>query len=252
MARSFCFLAAAAMLVGCAHPSGDVSRHLARSLGGGTQLIVIGEIHGTAEGPQLFADLVQTLAASRSPLNVGLELPGEVVAAPCDWNRPHPYWRRIRDGRTSRAMHRLFCHLKTLESSGGILLFDFADDAPPARGQPRYLAAVRRNVSNASPTLLLMGNYHARRADGSLVQALVEQGLAVLTLTMSSGRATAWTCDSSGSCAARPFNADFCPAESSRPTLIRIDDPDRRMGAWDGCIDFPSLSPSPPLSETPP
>lgn len=223
-------------------------------LGRGTDVLMIGEIHGTNETPAAFGDLVEQ-AARRQPISVGLEMTESAIAgAGCGRARPAEGsdWLRPRqDGRTSQAAHALVCRLRALRHRGRITLFGFAPaSAQEARdSNPPYAAAIQNRVrSGGTPTMLLIGNYHGRRVPGGLVQAMADAGLKVVSVTVSNPAGTAYTCDREGKCGPRPSPARFCQAEASAPTLV--------LGAaaglpaelpWDGCLILPGTTASPPI-----
>jgi hypothetical protein len=213
---------------------------------------MIGEIHGTAETPQAFGDLVEQAAQGRR-VAVGLELTASAIAeAACGSARPAEgsAWLRLpQDGRTSRAMRALVCRLTALHDGRRISLFGFAPASPREAGNPRYAAAIQSHGrSGGTPMMLLIGNYHGRRVPGGLVQALTDAGLKVVSVTISSPGGTAFTCDQDRKCEARPFSARFCPVEASAPTLL-VGGPAQLPAElpWDGCLVLPATTASLPL-----
>lgn len=219
-------------------------------LGRDTDVLMIGEVHGTAEAPAAFGDLVE-LAARRQRLAVCLELSqADIEAAGC--GRPRPAagskWLNPRqDGRTSQGMRALVCRLAALQGKARISLFGFAPSSRPAPGR-HPLADPILARPRGTPMLLFVGNFHARRTAGSLAQALTEAGLRLVTVTVSSPGGTAYNCDRRGNCGPRPTAARFCAAEATTPTLV--------VGApaalppelpWDGCLILPATTASPPV-----
>ena len=110
-----------------------------------TRFVIVGEIHGTAEAPAAFADLV-CLAARERPVAVGVEA-GAGFAAKLEaflasdggpaargaflsdvfWTQP------FKDGRSSQAMLAMFDELRRLKRAGrGIKVFGFQ----PEGGRP--------------------------------------------------------------------------------------------------------------------
>jgi hypothetical protein len=249
--RGLAILQAVALLAGCMSTRTAVQAPVLSQLGRDTDVLMVGEIHGTAEAPAAFGGLVEQ-AAARKRIAVGLELPDSAIAeAACRSERPAEgsYWLRPRqDGRTSRAMRALVCRLTALRARRRITLFGFAPAARPQPGRHPYADIVQsRARPGGAPMLLLMGNFHNRRAPGSLAQALSDAGLRVVAVTVSSPAGTAFTCDRDGQCGPRPTTARFCQVESPAPVLL--------VGAaaglpaelkWDGCLILPSTTSSPP------
>jgi hypothetical protein len=245
---SLWFLLGLLALSGCAADRDDSRALLARAMGQAPGVLVVGEIHGTNEAPDYFAHLAEYLSKRRRPLVVGLEMPAETVRSGCSTEAAAAdiFWTHVRDGRSSEAAWRMLCRLKKLEQVGRIRLFGFAAPRGPGPGHP-YAGPIAAVLASSGRALLLVGNYHARRADGSLVRDLADRGVRVLTLTISSGAGTAWTCDRDGTCLARPFKPDFCGNSVRRPAYIVKGWTSPANGAlWDGCLAFPSLTASPP------
>jgi hypothetical protein len=218
------------------------------------RIVMLGELHGTVEAPAHFGDIVEARASRSRPLTVGVELPPSALAVRCGTasGPGNPYWARpLQDGRTSLAMWRLVCRLQDLQRRHRIALFGFAPEVPAAdRSADPYVPSVLARAQAQGPEIyLLVGNAHARRAPNSLTAGLERAGVAVSAVTVSSRSATAWGCRSRDSCGPQRIPMHFCPDPPSlrEPTLITAPAP--ASGApqeWDGCLDFPVLTPSPP------
>jgi len=146
-----------------------------------TRYVFFGEIHGTAEIPQLFGDAVCHASRNRS-VTVALELPSKgqdafdvfiksdgspsAVAALL----ASPAWPHTRDGRSSRAVLGLIERVRTLRASGARLrLVGFEPQRPAGFGQ-HYRAlgmasalAVAAYVDPGALVLVLTGNTHSDR-----------------------------------------------------------------------------------------
>jgi hypothetical protein len=140
--------------------------------------IVMGEMHGTAEAPAIFADLV-CAGASRGPVLVGVEYPsftqplldaflasdgGEAARALL---LSADQWR-VHDGRSSLAMLDLLDRLRRLKQAGRIVgVVAFVPTPRPGSGQTEYdramagmwTAALGRNPG--ARLFVLVGNIHA-------------------------------------------------------------------------------------------
>jgi len=239
-------------LSGCATAAPDPALDpIVVQLGGAARLILIGEIHGTVETPAAFGRIAEEASRAWGRVNVGVELPQSALDE-ADCARPEPrsdsYWRRpAQDGRTSKAMRSLVCSLKRLEENRRIRLLaivpaDFGGSAT----HPYYETVITAVRNGPSRTLLLLGNFHARRAPGALAQLLAREGVKLTTLTVSSPSATAWNCRAPGQCGPGQIGAQFCDASPTAVQLVLGDKSKMRSPYWDGCLAFPSLSPSPP------
>jgi hypothetical protein len=146
----------------------------------GVRFILVGEMHGTVETPELFGDLVCSAAASQRPIVVGLEratreqaaidafLAGDNHAAATDALLAENGWH-IFDGRSSRAMLKLLETLRGLQRNGRIsevVAFDDArrDESDAAR-ERRMAAALTAAADRHANALVVAftGNLHASR-----------------------------------------------------------------------------------------
>ncbi len=144
------------------------------------RFILLGEMHGTAETPVLFRDLICAAAAGKRPVVVGLERPTR-EQAPIDAflgpdNHPAAIGALLEerdwgvfDGRSSRAMLALLEDLRDLKLRGriaAVAAFDdaHADDSGAARDQ--RMAAALIAAADRHPdalVLALTGNLHASK-----------------------------------------------------------------------------------------
>jgi hypothetical protein len=143
--------------------------------------LIFGELHGTAEIPPLFADLV-CQAAAQGPVIVGLEMPESSQTALDAWLASgggrearaallrDSFWR-FGDGRASEAMLALLERLRALRAAGrSIRLLAFVPSIGPAATQTPYEQAMAANWSRAlaaapgARLLVLVGSVHSRIA----------------------------------------------------------------------------------------
>ncbi len=152
--------------------------------------IVLGEMHGTAEAPNAFGDLV-CLASLSKPVNVAIEQSASDQAAINEyigsdggleaklrflrsgmWNNP------MKDGRSSEAYLRLFERLRELRTTGqvsSVVAFQpIYTPGPTGFSQSDYENALAATLITKSPrdnlTLVLVGNIHAMRASPAWAQ----------------------------------------------------------------------------------
>jgi hypothetical protein len=144
----------------------------------GVRFTVVGEMHGTAETPAIFLDLVCSAVAAKRPMLVGVELrdqhaidvfmrPGEDEAAVSDLLSANEWTRS--DGRSSHAMLTLLQELRGFKLKGlisGVVAFaDTFSQESAAQGEKRMAAALQA-AANKNPDALviaLVGNVHAAK-----------------------------------------------------------------------------------------
>jgi hypothetical protein len=196
-------------------------------------VLLLGEIHGTAEAPAFVADLACAAARAGRKVLVGLEVPREeaprIAAFLAGAGGPAereallagPFWRReYQDGRSSRAVADLLEEVRRLRTAGHVVAVTAFDRAERMGQQDREraMATALAQAVGADPaavTLALTGNLHARLRAGTpwdaelelmgylLAQALPERR--IVSLDISSTGGTAWTCTGAeaASCQAR-------------------------------------------------
>jgi len=149
-------------------------------------LVLVGEIHGSAEIPAAFGNLVchALRRRPRETVLVGLEIFSSAQSAidaflASDGGGParaalleHDFWRReYQDGRSSGAMLALLDALRGYGAGGGTLAvraldpprFDSANDRDAAMA--KTLSAAMEALRPAQ-TLVLVGNVHSRTLEG--------------------------------------------------------------------------------------
>lgn len=123
----------------------------------GARFMLLGEMHGTAETPALFRDLVCAAHSSKRPLVVGLERSVREQSALDAFLAPSHHeaataallaesgWR-VFDGRSSRAMLGLLEDLRTFQQNGWIAevaaFSDTRPGEPQAQGEQRMASAL--------------------------------------------------------------------------------------------------------------
>lgn len=200
-------------------PQTEVSRAAAlvcESVPRGTP-IVVGELHGTAEAPEFFRDLVRCRAGkAENGLVVGLELPTSALTAALaipesatksearNLLASNGFWKNAKDGRTSSAMLELIHYLRRIEVKGSsrVVAFDMrksgadnfsvlaVDAIEDSLGAFPSLGDKRPEV------LLLTGNGHATMAqdEGSLGSEMAIRGLAPYIFQVRFAAGQAWVC----------------------------------------------------------
>ena len=157
------------------------------TLAGDHRLVVLGEFHGTAETPQLVADLMERYSRGNAPVRLGLELPMSENVALARYLRSNgdadarqalrssPFWQvkdDQHDGRRSRDMLALIENLRMLRLQGrdiGVAGYDVeTGSADSSEQRDAAMSTHLRQQFMAMPSqarmLVLTGNVHAMRA----------------------------------------------------------------------------------------
>ncbi|MGB0134220.1 hypothetical protein [Dokdonella sp.] len=241
-----------ASLVSAESPT-DMSALLERA--GKSRVILVGEIHGTAEVPKLTGDLAAVIAAEYT-LIVGLEVPRDeqkridafLDSAGTSADRAAllagNFWSRAyQDGRSSLAMADLLERLRLLRSEADIevlALDQLSGGLVDGDTRDRVMAERLSEALQADPearALVLAGNFHTRVQMGApwneshqflgyRLKAFDPYAIEVLA-----NAGSAWTCTGAdaASCEARSF-----PAQTLLPGMQLGDEVGARghHGTW--------------------
>ncbi|WP_226637215.1 hypothetical protein [Brevundimonas poindexterae] len=230
------------------------------------RIIVIGELHGTAEVPAAFAEMVCE-AAQRGPVTVALELPqgmqpemdaflaAEDDAAALLALEGTPFLDpTMIDGRTSLAMVAMLNRIRALRAEGldvTIHLFQPSSGRPAGFVQSWYELDMAKALSEgiyARPearVLALVGNLHASK---TAIDDMPHVGLPafahfrpaeVFSLQVMWQGGEAWTCNPECGSHAYPSAHDA----SARGVILEPDD----EGAYDGLLAVGPTTASPPV-----
>jgi hypothetical protein len=227
----------------------------------GRRLLIVGEIHGTNEPPDLAANLMHILLTEH-PVRLGIELPQAAQPALSAYVRSRgtptdtakllsgDFWNS-QDGRSSTAMLRLIEVVRTERAAGAdVDVFamepSYADKAAVERAggiQQFKEAGIARAIQGTSSSsgaqavvVALMGNVHARfdadlPPDGSTTAQLEAVGpFVVLPFARDS---SAWNCTAEG-CGVHSYTSKSAPAgalpklvvdragSASSPTVLKL------------------------------
>jgi len=187
-----------------------------------TRWVLAGELHGTNETPDAFANLVCLATSTNRPITVALEYSADDQAVvdsylASDGNdrarsallKLSTFTSAIQDGRGSVAFVRLFDQLRRMKQAGkirGVVGSDVGSSTPP--GQQRDAAMAQAWTAVSAPDngliLALVGNVHAMRKpmvrpNYTIVTAgsLMPPERTVTVNVVGSG-GTAWTCGREG------------------------------------------------------
>ena len=222
--------------------------------------IVIGELHGTAETPAIFADAVCLTAQQRGPVVVALEMPssdqGTIDAfiasdggAAAQAAFLKMWFWQSGDGRSSKAFFRLFDRLRQMHHAGTVKRVVAFQDDRPDRDQPgdqgpyeMRLAAIVHDAATPGATVLaLVGNLHARKTEVDpgqrpfMPMASHLPAGETLTLNALGNGGTAWNCigpTTPPACGAHPDHGSLAPARRG-VALQPVDG-----GAYDGVLNL--------------
>lgn len=237
------------------------------------RILLLGEIHGSREGPSLVAEAVCSAASRALPVVVALEIPLEekdridAFLGADGSETDHEallggdFWQRdYQDGRSSLAMLRLLDSLRALRRQGrevSVVLLDRA--ARFASGQQRdaFLAARLTAAVEAAGTnaliLALTGNVHSRSTPGVPWDgAYRPAGLSIderwpdrtLSILLTNPPGEAWTCpdaDPAG-CGAHAMGG------ASDGVAGRVELYPQPEGGHDGDYRLEELTASPPAA----
>jgi hypothetical protein len=189
-------------------------------------LLLIGEMHGTAEAPALVAELAQQLTA-QGPLQVGLEIYAQeqqrLDAYLTSTGKPDDraallagaFWQVLAersDGRRSAATLALIEQLRSLRARNPaltVVAFDDRDFYDPDEDRDALMAGAIRLAHAQKPEvrwLILTGNYHAAlsppkgaMADGVAIDPPMPmahhlQDLGVLAVDLRARSGSFWAC----------------------------------------------------------
>jgi hypothetical protein len=223
-----------------------------------TRWVIVGEMHGTNETPDAFANLICLAAATRRPITVALEYSSDAqpvidtyLASNGDAQARSAlltlqlFASEMQDGRGSVAFLRLWDRLRRLKQTGkidGVVASDVGRSTPS--GLERNAAMAQTWTAIAAPDngiiLVLVGSLHAMRKSitfpgrtiipaGSLMSAS-----RAITINVVGSGGQAWNCQDDG-CKAHDNGEPRAVATG----LTYSKNPDRR---WDATYELGILT----------
>jgi len=175
------------------------------------KIILLGEIHGTKEGPRFVEQIVCHALEDSLSISIGLELPyfdeqviktfinskGEISDKSKILNLP--FWSQdYQDGRTSKAMLNLLEALRVLKANGADIEIFLLDDP---KSSDRNIEMARRIIHKAKEKpsnflIVLTGNYHnmIHKGSGQMGRYVLDEfgEKRVVSLNQSYSGGTAW------------------------------------------------------------
>ncbi|QTC93069.1 hypothetical protein [Brevundimonas goettingensis] len=237
-----------------------------------TRFGFVGEMHGTAETPAAFAEMVCEASAAR-PVVVALELP-ETMQPELDAFMASdggeaartrlltlPYWDPARaDGRSSAAMFAMLERVRALKAAGRDLTlraYQPSAQRPEGFDQSFYeieMAGLLAEAAYARPDALVLalgGSYHARKTAPARYGFLFAAGhlnpKVVVSLRVASQGGRTWACFGDNPCGDSDLGqGDFDPAR--RGVILEPQD----GGGWDGLLALGPTTASPPARSVAP
>jgi hypothetical protein len=241
------------------------------------RVVVLGEIHGTAEAPSFAGDLLCLLARDGGRVVLALEIPSdqqpEIDAYVSGGSKAEfirsamasrNFWaRNAHDGRSSKAMLGLIEQVRALRTQGLPVTILAFDQAPSQYGpevlRDEVMAENLRASIVADPEamlLVLVGSVHAAKSVGTsfdpqylpAINILREERLVSLQMTHSGG--DAWACFGS------TIQDLDCGPKTLRPTAPdrhgkqRITLDSRLLPAFDGYFTVKHVTASPPAIDS--
>jgi hypothetical protein len=218
-------------------------------LGSSINWVVIGEMHGTNETPDAFADLVCLAAKTGRPVTVALEYPVDeqpvIDAFLASDGGPTaqagllaaPVWHRdMQDGRTSVAFLRLFHRLRVMKQHHlieGVRAFDVPDKGNEPRERNAAMADHLTALVSGPDRLVmvLVGNFHAVRHPLERGGTTIRPAAALLprdrtvTINVIGNGGVAWNCQQDG-CGPHDYGGD----PKAMAGIVPVTDAD---GGWD-------------------
>lgn len=231
-------------------------------------LLLLGELHGTAEIPHFVGDLACEASLEGRRVQLGLEIPGEeqphvnAFLASAGAPRDHEallasdFWRRpYQDGRSSRAMFELLESVRRLRKEGANIAVFLFDQTKPGPNRDAEMANSIRAAHEQAPDdlfLILTGNLHARKKKVTIGTTelvpmgfhLAQAGGRVTSLNNSYPSGSAWVCIGKGNDACGSRRMSGKPRGAARfIELTGIDE----IG-YDGSFYVTSLTASSPAA----
>lgn len=235
-----------------------------------TRWVIVGEMHGTNETPDAFANLICLAAATGRPVTVALEYSGDgqsvidtylasdgsaqarsaLLALPL-WNA------EMQDGRGSVALLRLWDQLRRMKQTGkikGVVASDVGSSTPPGQERNAWMAKAWTAIPapDHGVILALVGNVHAmRKPMAFLGRTIITAGSLMpakrtITVNVVGSGGKAWNCQDDGC-----IEHDNGPPRQVRTGITYSKDEDR---GWDAFYELgiPTTAAAPAIASKAP
>jgi hypothetical protein len=218
--------------------------------------ILVGEVHGSAEIPQLLWSMACSFSHAGAPTVVGMEIPAEEQpridaylassgsAAARQRLLDGAFWKsEFKDGRSSEAVLGLIEHVRAARRSGVPIDFQAVVDHTPNGAYDADIARGIDRVRRRDPDAVMIvsaGNNHTRvDSAGAAGGILRQRGITFTSLDVVTGGGTVWSCGDG--CKVHDF-------ESGHPASAtwHVDMTPIAGHIWDGTIFIGKVSASLP------
>jgi hypothetical protein len=230
-------------------------------------VVLFGEVHGARELPAAFGDAVCSVAATGTPVEVGLEIPRPDQAtleaflaspgSPSDIAAliATPFWTASsQDGRPSEARVVLLDRLRRMRAAGlpvSVFLFDIGP-GEDVKSRDRLMAdgiAARARINPQALTMVLVGEMHAWTTKGAFQPMgwyLASSGLTLHSLGRATPSGAAWVClgPEPSDCGARDYKPGMTLPSGRADGVEMLPAPTPHGN--DGLFGVASLTPSQP------
>lgn len=187
-----------------------------------TRWVIVGEMHGTNESPDAFANLVCLAGTTGRPVTVALEYTSDDQAtidafltsdgSPVEQAKllkMFLFKSEFQDGRGSVAFMRLFEQLRTMKQAGridGVIASDIGRITPEGQERNASMAQIWTGIAAPNDAIILayVGNLHAMRRAISLGDRTIVPAGALMpakrtvTINVDGNGGKAWNCQDDG------------------------------------------------------
>ena len=218
--------------------------------------LLVGEVHGSAEIPQLLWSMACNFARAGAPIVVGMEIPSleqagidrYLASSGSAGDRKQlldgAFWSsEFKDGRSSEAVFGLIERIRAARHRGVSIDFQAVVDSTPGGD---YDAAIARGIErvrgrNRDAVLIVSaGNNHTRVDTVAAAGGILRQrGISFTSLDVVTGGGTVWGCGDG--CKVHDFDSGHAPSRTWHVDMTPI-----AGRIWDGTIFIGRVSASPP------
>ncbi|MDI1282701.1 hypothetical protein [Brevundimonas sp.] len=159
--------------------------------------VIVGEFHGTEQSGSVVTALICSAITSGRSVSLAVEMPPQAVEDVYSGPVTNQFWQSHPDGRASMAMRRLLISLSNLRRSGALEVVGFMGETVSDESSDFASAErIRRGVRPGDAVIVLVGNYHARRATEPSGQDTLPSVLGdVVNINIANSLpGTAWAC----------------------------------------------------------
>lgn len=218
--------------------------------------ILVGEVHGSAEIPQLLWSMACNFSRAGAPTIVGMEIPSteqpRIDTYLASSGRPNDrnqllagvFWNsEFKDGRSSEAVLGLIEHIRAARRRGVPIDFQAVTDNTPGGDYDAAIARGVERIRGRNPDAVLIvsaGNNHTRVDTVAAAGGILRQhGIPFTSLDVVAGDGTVWSCGDG--CKVHDFDSGHPASKTWHVDMTPI-----AGHIWDGTIFIGHVSASPP------